>query len=168
MTDYKCSSFSSLEKVLCSELFSSLKWHSCPFISPWLHRLTCTPDVFDVRRITQGSLRRCRSLTPSLSRKRQALSSADFSNKNNNGELYLQGYNQHSIQIICLVHAAEQNLKHGHFCNGPQSKSMETSDLRAFTYCFAFWTLNNKKKSRSSTLREQFLSKDTMFSVNWF
>lgn len=149
MTDYKCSFFLHRKRfcVLHWELFSRLKWHSCPFISPWLHRITCAPDVFDVCRITQGSVRRCRSLTPSLSRKRQALSSADFSNKNNKSELCLQGYNQHSIQLIRLVHTAEQNLKHVHFRNGPRPEQIN-GDIWSQGIHLLFWILDIKQKKK--------------------
>ncbi len=108
-------------KILYSapSIFSILKRHSCPFISPQLCtsrvRLMffplCVEHIPKLRKEVQVA-------DPSLSRKHQALSSAAFSNKNNNGKLYFWGYNRHSIQIIRLLLTPEQNLTHVNLFNG--------------------------------------------------
>lgn len=136
--------------TVCSrtEHFQQFKTPQLPFYFPMAPQNHVYTWCFStVCRITQGSVRRCRSLTPSLSRKHQALSSAHFSNKNNNGKVYLRGFNRHSIQIIRLVHTPEQNLKHAHFRNGFRAEQISGDNWSQSIYAlFCILAIHSQNK----------------------
>lgn len=150
MTGYKSSFFFHAKIVFCTEhfqQFKSLQRNILPCGSAYHVYTWCFSAVGN---ITKSSVRRCRSLTPHCQRNVRHYPPQIFQIKTLTSSFSCRVTTGIPSKLFVWYTLQSANVKLCTFVmDSEKSRSVETSDFRAFNCCFAFWPYTVKTKSRS-------------------
>lgn len=152
MTDCESSFFwwKNSEVCSCTEHFQQFKTPQLPFYFPMAPQNHVYTWCFStVCRITQGSVRRCRSLTPHCQGNVRHYPLHIFQIKTITAR-FTCGATTGIPSRLFVWYTLQSKISsmYTFVMDSEQSKSVETSDLGALTYCFAFWRYRVRTKSR--------------------